>query len=250
MKASIWLVAIVGLSGISGFSQERITLDGRIRLYDGTTQEVLVVNRQTKQEVQSDITGYYMIPVQSGDTLRFSGKYTATSDYVVLPQDITQARVNVVLSKPGQNLEEIVIVKKDFGPDFFDLGDRQKLTNAEINFKTNNTLTSATPTGGLGINIGAVVNLFSGKRKADKQAIAYEKMQLKVTEFLEQYPKSDLIKDLRMNPDYVDAFLIYLVNQPDFMQVPVAQNEGYRLYLAGHYDGFIELINSELSKQQ
>lgn len=250
MKASIWLAAIVGLSSISVVAQQRVAVDGRIRLYDGTTKQVTVENKQSKEQVESDPTGYYMIGAAIGDTLRFSGKYTATSDYIVSDSDLTQGRVNVVLSKPGQNIEEIVIIKKDFGPDFFDLGAREKLTNAEINFKANNTLTSSTPSGGLGLNIGAFVNLFSGKRKSDKAAIAYEKMQLQIDEFVQDYPKEDLIKDLHMNPDYVDAFLIYLVNQPDFSQVPVSRGEGYRLFLAGHYDGFIDFVNAELSKSE
>lgn len=242
MKKAAWVIPIVALTSFVSHAQQKGSIDGRIRLYDGTSSVVEVVNNQTNEKVNSDATGYYMISASQGDTLRFSSAKSAVSHYIVTDQDLTQGRVNIVLVRPGENLEEIIIVKKDLGPNFFDLQLQTPLTQAERNFKVNNTLTSATSTGGLGINIGALVNLFSGKRKADKQAIVYEKMQLLIDNLVDIYPKEDIANDLSI-PDYLlEGYLIYLVNQPDFHDVPITHDTGYLLYLSGHYQGFLDFI--------
>ncbi|MHC5310419.1 hypothetical protein ACYSNM_10230 [Myroides sp. LJL116] len=245
MKQVNWLIAIMGLFTITSVAQQRSSIDGRIRLFDGTTTLVEVFNKQTKEKINSDVTGYYMINAAVGDTLRFSSAKSTVSHYVVGPEDLTQGRVNVVLVKKGQSLEEIVIIKKDFGPNFFDLTPQQKLSQAELNYKVNNTLTTAMPNGNVGINIGALINLFNGKRKADKQAIAYEKMELMINNLVDVYPREELVQELNMPEEFLEGFLVYLVNQPDFAQIPITHDPGYLLYLAGHYEGFLDFIQQE-----
>lgn len=245
MKQVSWLVTIVGLFSISSVAQQRSPIDGRIRLFDGTTTLVEVVNKKTKEKVNSDVTGYYLINAAVGDTLRFSSAKSTVSHYVVGPDDLTQGRVNVVLTKQGQNLEEIVIIKKEFGPNFFDLTPQQKLSQAELNYKVNNTLTQAMPNGNVGINIGALINLFNGKRKAAKQAIAYEKMDLMINNLVDVYPREELVKELNMPQEFLEGYLVYLVNQPDFAEIPITHDTGYLLYLAGHYQGFLDFIQQD-----
>lgn len=243
MKATNWLLLAGSLVTTATFAQEGNLIDGRVRLLDGKVIPVEIVNRSTNESTLTDETGYYLVVAKEGDTLRFLSKLSATSDYIISKEDLKTGRVNILLSKPGQNLEEIVILKKDLGSDFLGMGERSKLSPAEINYRKNNTLTSATKTGGLGISIDAIVNLLSGKRKRDKQAIVYERLETAVNAFLEEYPKENLVKDLNIPKERVDAFLYYLVDQPDFRKVPIDESEGYKLFLAKHYNEFLDFMN-------
>lgn len=242
MKSAKGLVLLAGLIATTAFAQEQKLVDGRARLLDGRSVPVNIENRRSNEHVAVDQTGYYMILAKAGDTLRFTSKYSVTSDYIVEKEDLKKGRVNVVLAKPGQSLEEIVIIKKDFGPDFFGKTAENTLTPAEAKFKRDNTLTSATATGGLGISIDALFNLFSGQRKKDKQAIVYEKLNLIVEDFKEKYPPALLSQDLSIPGDRVEAFLYYLAAQPDFQKVSVERSEGYQLFLAQHYDAFLAFV--------
>ncbi|UVD79023.1 hypothetical protein NWE55_12950 [Myroides albus] len=239
MRSGKWLLVVATLMVSSTYAQKKAMIDGRARLLDGRSVPVTIENRSSKEIAVVDQTGYYMITAQKGDTLRFTSKFSVTSDYVVEKQDIKKGRVNVVLAKPGQNLEEIIIIKKDFGPDFFGKSDEQILSPAEANYSRRNTLTSATPSGGLGISVDALVNLFSGQRKKDKEAIVYERLEIIVKDFVEKYPKEDLTKDLSIPSEQVDAFLYYLAAQADIQKIPVDRSEGYQLLLAQYYDEFL-----------
>ncbi len=231
------------LVGAMSYGQQKETLiDGRVRLYNGNIIPVKVENKRNKETTTTDQTGYFLINVQQQDTIRFSSDYSATMLYIIDSQDVVNKRITTTLVKPGQSLDEIVIVKKDFGSNEFNFGEIKKLTPAEKRYNADNQLFSATGNLGLGISIDAIINRFSGKRKRDKQLIEYEKIQNNMASFYEQYPKNLLIKNLAIPEDQVDAFVLFLVTQPGTDKVKVTQTEDYQLFLAQHYDEFLHFI--------
>ena len=231
------------LLGVMSYGQKKETLiDGRVQLYNGNIIPVTVENKRTKEKTKTDQTGYFLINVQQQDTIRFISDYSSTMLYVVDYQDLNDKRITVSLVKPGQSLEEIVIVKKDFGSNEFNFGEIKKLTAAEKRYNADNQLFSATGNLGLGISIDAIINRFSGKRKRDKQLIEYEKIQNNISSFYNQYPKDLLMKNLAIPEDQVDAFVLFFVTQPGTDKVKVSQTEDYELFLAQHYDEFLSFI--------
>lgn len=230
------------IGAISYGQQKESLIDGRVRLYNGNIIPVTVENKRNKEMTKTDQTGYFLINAQEKDTIRFTSDYSATMLYVIDSQDLKIKRISASLVKPGQSLEEIVIVKTDFDSNEFNFGEIKKLTAAEKRYNADNQLFSATGNLGLGISIDAIINRFSGKRKRDKQLVEYERIQNNITSFYEQYPKELLVKNLAIPEEQVDAFVLFFVTQPGTNTVKVSQKEDYQLFLAQHYDDFLNFI--------
>lgn len=242
MKILHWVLFFTGISTLPCLAQKSSLLDGRVRMYDNRVVPVEIENKRSTEKIKSDETGYFMIESKQGDTIRFVSKGLQTVNYVIGEDDLNSGRFNVIMTRQGQSLEEIVITRKDFGENFFEQDYTKKLTSLERQFNKDQTVFSAGPNYGLGITIDGLISLLSGKKKKQKRALLYEKLDIKRKAFLEEYPKELLIQDLSISPDYVDAFLYYLVAQPDFEKIKVERNEGYQLYLAQNYDDFLKFV--------
>lgn len=230
--------------GFSSYAQRATLIDGRVRLYNGQIIPVKIENLNTQEKTQADQTGYFLISTHLGDTLRFSSDYSATMRYIIDEGDLKNKRITPVLIKPGQSLEEIVILKKEFGEGAMDFGGK-KLTPAEKRYNKNNRLIGATENLKVGISIDAIINRITGKRKEDLKMIEYEKIENNMTSFYKQYPREEVMKDLGIPAYHIDAFVIYFVTQPDTDKIKVERNEGYQLLLAQYYDEFLTFIKEE-----
>lgn len=245
MKAAYWLMSLGTLFFIEAFAQKPQLLDGRVRLYDGKIAPVTIKNKRSGELTKADNRGYFMVDAAIGDTIHFSDKKLASVNYVIGAEDLKASRFNVEMTKKGQALEEIVIVRKDFGDDFFEGVPNKGMTPAERKYKKNNTVFSSTSNYGMGISIDALVNMISGQKKKDKQEIVYEKLDMKVQKFYEDYSREELLEDMKVPADRIDAFLYYLVAQPSFEKVKVERTEGFQLYLAQEYTDFLGFIGLE-----
>ncbi|MGS4344835.1 hypothetical protein ACKUSY_04345 [Myroides odoratus] len=243
MKNLLALVSMVCI-GLSAYAQRPTLIDGRVRLYNGQIIPVSIENKNTKEKTQSDQTGYFLIQTHLGDTLRFSSDYSATMLYVIDEGDLQTKRITPVLVKPGQKLEEIVIVKKEFGEGEMEFGGK-KLTPAEKRYNKNNRVFMSTSDLKMGITIDGIINRLNGTRKRDLQMIEYERIEMNMTSFYKQYPREELMKDLGIPEYHVDAFVIYFVSQPDTDKIKVDQSEGYQILLAQYYDEFLTFIKGE-----
>lgn len=243
MKNVVALLSILCI-GLSSYAQRATLIDGRVRLYNGQIIPVKIENTTTKEQTQADQTGYFLIQTQLGDTLRFTSDYSATMRYVIDEADLQAKRITPVLIKPGQNLEEIIIVKKEFGEGEMDFGGK-KMTAAEKRYNKNNRVFHATDELKMGISIDAIINRLSGKRKRDLKMLEYEKIDLAMNSFYKQYPREELMKDLGIPEYHVDAFVIYFVSQPETDKIKVDQSEGYQILLAQYYDEFLTFIKEE-----
>lgn len=242
MKSAYWLMGIGCLFSMSVFAQDAKIIDGRARMYDGKIVPATIVNKNSKEEIKLDGRGYFMINTQVGDTIQFSNKRISTVDYVMTEEDFKLGRINVVFTKPGQTLEEVVILHKNFDDDLFEIGNKKKLTPAERRYKKNNTVFASTANYGMGISLDALANLVSGKKKKDKTAILYERLDIRIQEFVEEYPKSDLLTDMKIPKDRIDAFLYYVVAQPEYGKIKIERTEEYQLYLAKQYADFVGFL--------
>lgn len=242
MRKRYTLILLGTLFSVSMYGQNVKMLDGRVRTLDNKVVGVMIENKNSKAKTVTDQSGYFMVDTQVGDTIKFQSKGYIILNYIIGQDDMDQNRLNIVLAKKEQSLEEIVITRKDMGNDYFDLGLVKELSPAEKRYSTNNTLTSATESGALGISIDAFVNLLSGKRKQDKQAVVLERLLKNVSDFEAVYPKEDLVSDLNIPVDTVDAFLYYLVSQPDYNVLEVAKTVEYQIFLAKQYSEFLTFI--------
>ncbi|MCC9044592.1 hypothetical protein LNQ81_18135 [Myroides sp. M-43] len=245
MKAAYWLMSLGALFSIEMYAQKPSLIDGRVRMYDGKVTPVTIKNKRSGELTKADNRGYFMVDAAIGDTIHFSDKKLASVNYVIGSEDLKANRFNVLMTKKGQALEEIVIVRKDFGDDFFEGVSNKGMTRAERKYKKNNTVFSSTSNYGMGISIDALVNMISGQKKRDKQDIIYEKLDMKVQKFYEDYTREELLEDMKVPAERIDAFLYYLVAQPSYDKIKVERTEGFQLYLAQQYVDFIGFIGLE-----
>lgn len=242
MKPTYWLLSLGTLFSVSIYAQKPELIDGRVRMYDGKIMPVNIKNKRSGELTKADSRGYFMVDAAIGDTIHFSDKKLASVNYVIGSEDLKASRFNVLMTKKGQALEEIVIVRKDFGDDFFEGVNNKGMTPAERKYKKNNTLFSSTSNYGMGISLDALVNMMSGQKKKDKQDILYEKLDMKVQKFYEDYTREELLEDMKVPEERIDAFLYYLVAQPSFDKIKVERTEGYQLYLAQEYTDFVGFL--------
>lgn len=134
---ALWSILCIGLSS---YAQRPTLIDGRVRMYNGQIVPVKIENTNSKEQTQADQTGYFLIQTHLGDTLRFSSEYSATMLYVIDEGDLQTKRITPVLIKVGQNLEEIVIVKKEFGEGEMDFGGKNSPLQRSDTTKTANYL--------------------------------------------------------------------------------------------------------------
>ena len=245
MKPVYWLMSLGTLLSIGTYAQEPKLLDGRVRLYDGNVVPVTIENKRSKEVTKADGRGYFIMDAAVGDTIRFSDKKLASVNYIIGKEDLNASRFNVLMTKRGQSLDEIIIVRKDFGDDFFEGVPNKNLTAAEKRYKKNNTVFSSTSNYGMGISLDALVNMISGQKKRDKQAILYEKLDIKVQQFLDDYTREELLEDFKIPEERLEAFLYYVVAQPSFEKIKVERTEGFKLYLAQEYIDFLGFMDLE-----
>ncbi|KUF44247.1 hypothetical protein HX017_07270 [Myroides marinus] len=242
MKPKYWLLGLGTLFSIGTFAQKPQLIDGRVRLYDGKVTPVTIKNKRSGELTKADNRGYFMVEAAIGDTIHFSDKKLASVNYIIGSEDLKASRFNVLMTKKGQALEEIVIVRKDFGDDFFEGVTNKGMTRAERKYKKNNTVFASTSNYGMGISIDALVNMISGQKKKDKQDIIYEKLDMKVQKFYEDYTREELLQDMKVPEDRIDAFLYYLVAQPSYDKIKVERTESFQLYLAQQYTDFVGFV--------
>ncbi|MDR0227979.1 MAG: hypothetical protein LBI72_02825 [Flavobacteriaceae bacterium] len=245
MKKAYWYMMLSGVLSVTTYGQNTKKIDGRIRSFDGRVVDTSILNKTTKETTHSDKTGYFMLSSQKGDTIRFQSKGFTIVNYIIGEEDIKSGRVNVIMTKKEQNLEEIIITKKDFGKDFFEQGYTKNLSDAEKRYNQSNTVFSAGNNLGLGISLDAFLSAISGKRKKQKAAIVYEKMVKDVNEIADIYSKELIAEDLKIPMERIEPFLLYFVSQPDYNKLKVERSESYQLFLAHYYDEFLKVLKLE-----
>ncbi|MDR2223689.1 MAG: hypothetical protein LBE34_13305 [Flavobacteriaceae bacterium] len=242
MKKVYWYLMIGGFLSISSYGQITKKIDGRIRSFDGKVVDTTVLNKTSKETTKGDNTGYFMMSSQKGDTLRFQSKGFTIVNYIIGEEDIKAGRINIIMTKKEQNLEEIIITKKDFGKDFFEQGYTKDLSDAEKLYNQSNTVFSATKDLGLGISLDAFLSIITGKKKKQEASIVYEQKASAINEITEIYPKELIRKDLKIPVERIDSFLLYFVSQPDYNKLKVERSESYQLFLAHYYDEFLKIV--------
>ncbi len=209
------------------FAQKRILIDGRAKVYKSEAQVIYLKNLTTAEQTQSDLTGYFSIPVQEGDELSFWSVNIKTETIKITPEIMDAKKVEVMLLKNNQRLEEIVIDTKGNQVDPLGLK-MKKYSQAERQYRAE----SYFPLSFTSLGLGPLINVFNGKRKMQRKMIDYEKDDVNFQYFKRFYTTDYLMKRLNMPKEYVDAFVYFVVSHPNFNIVEWSDKEGKDLDLA------------------
>lgn len=242
MVSRVVYLLFVFLSFFVGHAQNSHLIDGRVRGVHGEAEKVQIENGRSGKKLKSDSTGFFSIAVQEGDMLNFSASGLEPKIYTITKTDLEKGSISVYLSKPNESLEEIVISKKLFSDDAFGIGIK-KYTPAQRKYRSASTslfrVTEGEPTK---IGLDPIFNIFNGKKKRLKKAMAYETQELASEAFYEFYPKEDLINRFNIPEEHVASFVYFAVIQEDFNQVNLERSSAYDLFLAVLYERYLSLL--------
>lgn len=209
MKNSL-LFFILLFSIVSGFSQEKV-LKGKI-ISKVDKLGIHIENLNLEIRTRADSLGYFSIKAQDGDALVFSSLNTKRKVFVVKEEHF--------VDYPTIFLQEIDIVLQEIKID-----DKQevlktnveKLSQAERQYKSSAQVANLNQ--GLDVNLDAIYNWVTGKRKDLKKAVEIEQIQKSLYK-LDSFIESEFYTEsLGIKPENVNDFKYFLVDDKGFLKV-------------------------------
>lgn len=193
---------------VGAIAQSHRVINGKIVSRSKDLEGIYVENMSSGQNTLSSLGGYFNLSAQVGDTLMFSNSSFLAYQHLLTQADFNRDIILIPLeaSEFHTNLNEIVITK--ITPESLGLipeGTR-RLTNAERSLYT-----AKSSAGGI-IPVDAIVNWISGRTKMLKQAVAYEKQELKKEKVLSLFDAQRLNKDFGIPLDYAQGFGYYVAS--------------------------------------
>lgn len=201
--------------GFLGFSQEK-TVDGKV-IVNASLQGIKVENINREISVYTDENGDFRIIANEGEVLIFSSVSTEKK-ILFLQEEHFENPIEVSLKTTEIEIEEVEVGKQID----LDLGGK-KLTQAEREYEAGGRI--LTMNQGLDINLEAVGNLFSGKRKELKNAVELEKINKLAYELDTYFDEDFYVNGLGLEPEYIVDFKYFLVEDKSFRAVLESENE-------------------------
>ena len=227
-----------------GTAQNRKQLQGKIVVGDASPAKVLILNLNTQQEVTSNSDGSFTILAQAQDTLDFASPNLDYVRKIINPTDYNQSGFSIVLTSKQIVLDEVEIVNNQ-SYNAVDLGILSKpaksYTPAERRLKTAGDFKPIHLLGLLGgsLPVDPIINAINGKTKRLKKEIQLERNQSRLARFQTIYPQDALIQDLKMNPDEVNAFTYFVLNEEEFKtHIDSGDRNKLLFYLIEKYSAF------------
>ncbi|MHC5201918.1 hypothetical protein [Myroides sp. LJL119] len=202
MKLS-WIIFTL-LIGISVMGQTRYSIQGKIVSRIKDLQGVYIANISAGSSTMSQRGGYFTISARKGDTLMFSGASFVGYQHALSSEDLNRDIILIPLERNEfyTELDEIVITKITSESLGLVPKGTKRLSNAEKRLYT------ATKGGGI-ISVDAIVNMISGRTKLLKQALAYEKQEMKKEKILNFFDAEYLYNEFSIPVDYAQGFGYY-----------------------------------------
>lgn len=195
-----------------GFSQEGI-VKGKIIEPQSLVQGINVENLHKLVSTQTDSLGNFTIKAHIGDALVFSSSSTKKRA-VVLKKEHFEGNLLIRLEA-----ENIVIDDVEISSQRVDVPEApaKKLTPAERQYRSGGQIASLNQ--GLDINLDAIYNWITGKRKDLKNAVEIEKLQKKLYQLDSYIEQEFYTESLGIETDFVNDFKLFLVDDVRFAKV-------------------------------
>jgi hypothetical protein len=224
-----------------GTAQTRKLIQGKILVRDASPSDVLILNLSTQQEVKCKSDGSFIIFAQAKDTIDFASPNLDYTRKIVEQFEYDQSQFNVTMTSKQIVLDEVEI--KSYNA--VGLGIFQKpaksYTPYERRLKTAGDFKPIHLLAilGGGMPLDPIFNAINGKTKRLKKEIKLERSQKRVAQFQIFFPKEDLIKYLKIDPDVVVEFTYSVVDEKEFKKLLDKGDQNKMLfYLIQKYSQF------------
>lgn len=244
MGTKITLPLIIFFFTTIGIAQTRKQIQGKISVRDATPNHVLILNLNTEQETKSDSDGLFTIFVQSDDVLVFSSPKLDYMRKLIQESDFREPIWIVEMTAKPNILDEVEIVNNQkYNAVTLGILDRpaKSYTPMERRLKTAGDFKPIHLLGLLGgsLQLDPIFNAINGKTKRLKKEILLERNIKRLENFQAFYPESELIDQIKINPEQVAAFTYFILNEKEFKALLDSRNKSkMTFYLIQKYSQF------------
>lgn len=211
------------------FSQNEKLFYGKIVVKDATTEGVRIINLMNENEAVSDKKGTFSILAKPDDLLVFSAvhldymrKIIEASDYssdvliIQMTSKITELDEVQIVDYSHINAESLGIAK---GVKTYTPAERRLRTAGD--FKPIHLLSILGGT----LPVDPILNAINGRTKRLKKELNIEKKEMYLSKLEELYAEDFYIDKLKIQPEYVNGFKYFLIEDAEFVDILDRSNE-------------------------
>lgn len=217
MKSKL-IYTVAFLLPVLVFAQERQPFYGRVVSGSIPAEGQLVVNLSSQREVRADSLGNFTLMAKPGDTI--AAAITKPRN-IVLKEAYFKQRP-FVMEIPAYELDEVVITKYNNltaealriipkGVATHTVAERRHKAVASVKPFLNQEMT-----GGF-LPLDPLYNIFNGKSKAMKRALAIEKKEMALDKLNGLFNEDEITKYFKIPKEHVQGFLFFVAEDPELV---------------------------------
>ncbi len=198
-------------------AQQRQTLLGKVMANEAALPGAFIINKQTGEEVKSGQDGGFTVAAKAGDKLVVYSTGTDVREFYINADTFVNMPYVLAVEVKAEQLDEVVIQKPAVTSESLGLvpEGQKTMTVAERRLH-------AASTGPLDI----ILNLLSGKKAKLKRELATERKEAAMDNLNGLVNEEEFAARYGIAPEQVQAFLFYVIDQPEIVKAVNQSNEG------------------------
>ncbi|KAF2518139.1 hypothetical protein E0W68_10395 [Flavobacterium salilacus subsp. salilacus] len=237
MKKFFFIVLLITCTFIIN-AQERSPLKGRVMVGDAGLNNIFVINTTASIETKTDAAGNFTISAQPGDALVIYSPNITNREFVLKEASFENQPLMITVNMQAYELDEVVM-DKDRSIDEVSLGivpkDQKQYTVAERRVFAATT--------GL---LDPLLNAISGRTKMLKKEMETEGKQQMLDDLRYICTEEQIIEEMKIPKEYVEGFLYYAIENPEFSQALKNNNKSKaRFLMNGIAEQYLKVLKDE-----
>ena len=244
----LFLLFTVAPNQAAAQDKTRKNTRGKVTATTNDLEGIYIINKQTKEEIQTESGGYFSIPAAVGDTLMVSSVQFKADKRIVTKEDLCEELLFIKLQLLANQIQEVKIFQyKNINAVALGIipANQKKYTPAERKLKTASALDAQ-----IGLNtslmIDPLLNLLSGRTAMLRKELIVERKETLLQKINNHFDKEFFINRLKIPEEYVKGFQYYTIENTRFAATLNAKNYTLATFILGELaHKYIEIITSE-----
>lgn len=230
-------------------AQDRQLLHGKTLLDNIVISDVFVINKNTGTETKTNASGNFSILACPGDILIFYNSKIIVREIKLTQTSFIVQPFVVTVNYTANELDELVI-EKNITSESLGLVPKgqKKNTPRERRLFTAGDFKPIHLLGLLGgsLNVDAIINKINGRTDKIKKEIVIERKMDFMDRINNIYSEEDIVREFKVPKEYVQGFVFYVAEDPEFTANMKAQNTTMAKFLmTGLAEKYLKLIANE-----
>ncbi|RWW92305.1 hypothetical protein [Flavobacterium cerinum] len=230
-------------------AQDRQLLHGKTLLDNTEVSGVFVINKNTGIETKTNASGNFSILASPGDILIFYNSKIIVREIKLTQTSFTIQPFVITVNYTANELDELVIEKNITSESLGLVSKGQKKnTPRERRLFTAGDFKPIHLLGLLGgsLNVDAIINKINGRTDKIKKEIVIERKMAFMDRINNIYSEEDIVREFKVPKEYVQGFVFYVSEDPEFAANMKAQNTTMAKFLmTGLAEKYLKLIPNE-----